>query len=242
VLFRPLAEALLAAGPSPAGRRVLDVACGTGVVARLAAAAGGDATGIDVHPGMLDVARTLEPRVTWLAGDAVALPLPDASFDLAYCQQGLQFVPDLAAALRELHRVLVPGGRLAVALWCDVSRAPGFRAYADALDRFGGPGDLMRRPFRLPDAAVVRDRLGDAGFTDVRVTTCIVPVRFPSVPAFFERQVEASPLSEPLAAVPATTRAAMVRELGDTLADRVDDDGLSFPAESHLFTAAVAGA
>jgi SAM-dependent methyltransferase len=239
-LFGPLARALVAtAGPWPTGHRVLDVACGTGVVARLAARAGGVVAGVDLNPAMLAHARALEPRPAWLRADAVALPFPDGAFDLAICQQGLQFTSDPAAALRELRRVLAPAGRLALALWCDVSRSPGFAAYADALDRHGGPGALMRRPFGLPDAGRIRALVTAAGFHDVRVTTAVVQARFPSVRAFVERQAAASPLAGPVAALPTASREALVRDLESALADRVDDDGLRFPADSHLVRAEV---
>jgi SAM-dependent methyltransferase len=237
VLFRPLAQALLQVARPLRGRRVLDVACGTGVVARLAAAEGGTVVGVDVDPALLAVARDLEPGVDWLRGDAAALPLPDEAFDVAFCQQGLQFVAEPGHALRELHRVLSPGGRIALAVWCDLSRAPGFDALATILDRHGGPGDLMRRPFILGDAATVRGLLAAAGFTDVHVTTHIVAARFPSVRELFHRQVAASPLADPIAALHPAIRESVIRDLEATLGAGLDDDGILFPVASYLITA-----
>lgn len=237
VLFKPLGQALLAVARPLRGRRVLDVACGTGIVARLAAAEGGTVVGVDVDPAMLAVACDLESGVDWLLGDAAALPVPDEAFDVAFCQQGLQFVADPEQGLRELHRALSPGGRLALAVWCDVSRAPGFDALATALDRHGGPGDLMRRPFRLGDSATVRGLLTAAGFTDTHVTTHIVAARFPSVRELFHRQVSASPLADPVAALPPAIRESVIRDLEATLGGAADDDGILFPVASHLITA-----
>ena len=237
VLFRPLAEALTAAAGPVDGAEVLDVACGTGVVARRVAAAAGRTTGLDSSPAMLRVAEGLDSRVRWVTGDAASLPMPDRSVDVAFCQQGLQFTADPAAVLAELHRVLRPGGRLAVALWCDIARAPGFAALAAVLDRHEQPGDMMRRPFRLGAAGPVRDLLAAAGFTAVRCGTCVIAARFPSAAEFYARQVAASPLAAALAGLSAVDEAAIVGDLGEALADRVDDDGLVFPAESHLFTA-----
>jgi len=236
-LFRPLAGALLAAGPPTAGRRVLDVACGTGVVARLVAGTAASVTGVDVNPAMLALAARQEPGVSWVHGDAAALPLPDDAFDVAVCQQGLQFTSDPAAALRELRRVLRPGGALGLALWRDVARAPGFDAYAGALDRQGAPGDLMRRPFALHSHEEVVALVTAAGFGDVQGTTCVVRPRFPSARAFFAQQAAASPLAAPVAAMTPAAREAAVRDLEARLADRVDGEGLSFPVESHLFWA-----
>ncbi|WP_433364577.1 class I SAM-dependent methyltransferase [Actinoplanes sp. CA-142083] len=240
VLFAPLAEALLAAAGPVRGLRVLDVACGTGIVARRAAATAAGVTALDKSPAMLEVAARLDPRVRWVPGDAAELPFADHSFDVAFCQQGLQFTPDPAAVVRELHRVVAPGGRLALALWCDISRAPGFAALATVLDRHGAPGDLMRAPFRLPDADRVHLLLTGGGFTAVDRTTRVLMVRFPSVPEFFARQVAASPLAAALAPLDTATRQAMIEDLGEVLAGHLDGEGLLFPAEAHLFTA-VAG-
>jgi SAM-dependent methyltransferase len=237
VLFAPLAEALLAAAGPVSGRRVLDVACGTGIVARGAAMTAAT-TGLDKNPAMLGLAARLDSRVRWVPGDAAALPFADHSFDVAFCQQGLQFTADPAAALRELCRVLAPGGRLALAVWCDIARSPGFAALATVLDRHGGPGDLMRAPFRLSDPGRVRALLTAGGFAHVRRSTCVITARFPSVPEFLARQVVASPLATALAALNPRTSPAMIDDLEAILADRLDDDGLLFPAESHLVIAA----
>ncbi len=122
-MFAPLATLVLdRVSPRP-GERVLDVACGTGIVARRAARLvgdGGRVVGVDPSPAMLAVARSAavseDVSVEWQEGTAEALPFPDASFDLAFCQMGLQFFPDKQAGLTELHRVLVPGGRTAVSV------------------------------------------------------------------------------------------------------------------------------
>jgi SAM-dependent methyltransferase len=121
-IFGPWAEDLLALAMPTPGERVLDVACGTGVVARLVAqrvAPTGTVVGFDLNPGMLAVARTLPlpqgAKIEWREGNVSAMPFPDASFDLTLCQQGLQFFPDRSAALREMRRVLAPRGRLALA-------------------------------------------------------------------------------------------------------------------------------
>ena len=141
--FGPFADRLVElAAPRPADR-ALDVACGTGIVARRIAARVARAVGLDSNPGMLEVARTVEPSIEWRAAEAGAMPLPDASFDLVLCQQGLQFFPDRAAALREMRRVLAPGGRLAVSAWRAAEHNPGWLRLAEALDRHAG-----RRPAR----------------------------------------------------------------------------------------------
>jgi SAM-dependent methyltransferase len=124
-IFAPWAADLVSLADLRPGERVLDVACGTGVVARLAGervGAGGQITGLDLNEGMLEVARSLPSpagaaAVVWVQGSALAMRLPDASFDVVLCQQGVQFFPDRPLALREMIRVLVPNGRVLASVW-----------------------------------------------------------------------------------------------------------------------------
>jgi ubiquinone/menaquinone biosynthesis C-methylase UbiE len=129
------------AAPQP-GERVLDVACGTGVVARLAAqqvGSNGQVVGLDLNPGMLAVAAAVTPpasptraSITWREANVIALPLAGTTFDIVYCQLGLQFFADRPAALHEMYRVLAPGGRLALMVWRSIQYSPGFGVLADA--------------------------------------------------------------------------------------------------------------
>lgn len=135
---------LVAAADPQSGERVLDVACGASVVARLAATrvGAGRVTGLDLNAGMLAVARSLPAidgaQIEWRVGSALAPPFPDATFDLAFCQFGLMFFADRPAALREMRRVLTPGGRLALNVYGPIARNPAALALADALDRLLG--------------------------------------------------------------------------------------------------------
>jgi ubiquinone/menaquinone biosynthesis C-methylase UbiE len=143
-VFRPWATDLLELADLQHGERVLDVACGTGIVARLAAeqvGIAGEVTGLDLNAGMLRVARSLPAPpgapVTWVEGSALAMPLPNASFDVVLCQQGFQFFPDQAAGLQELKRVLVPGGRMLLSIW--EGATPYTSAMAAAVQKHVGP-------------------------------------------------------------------------------------------------------
>ena len=143
-IFGPWAADLVAlAAPQP-GERILDAACGTGAVAREAVhvlGASGRVTGLDLNAGMLTIAREHDPQgsVQWQEGSVQAMPFPDGVFTLLLCQQGLQFCPDRAAALREMYRVLASGGRLVLSVWRAMERTPGFLALSQALARHVSP-------------------------------------------------------------------------------------------------------
>ena len=156
-IFAPWVPALLGLAAPQIGERFLDVACGTGVVARHAVSRigpTGRVVGLDMNPKMLDMARARGPSVEWKEGDAQALPFADREFDMVVCQQGLQFFPNRDVALREMHRVLAPGGRLALALWSEIESSPGHDALAQGLERHIGPeaaalrAGLRTRPCR----------------------------------------------------------------------------------------------
>jgi SAM-dependent methyltransferase len=185
-LFRPWAEQMVEAMELAAGERVLDIACGTGIVARLAKQRVGDrgrVTGVDASPGMLAVARRIAPAVDWREGDAAALPLGyEEAFDVVFCQQGLQFFPDRPAAVREMHRALVPEGRLAVSTWRPDEEIPLFFALRRVAE--GKVGPIQDRRHGFGDGALLGALLRDAGFEDVRCRTVTRRIRFDDGTAF----------------------------------------------------------
>ena len=141
-IFAPWALDLIEAAALRPGERVLDIACGTGIVARTAArtlGGGASVVGLDLSAPMLEAARSAAKAegvsAEWKEGSAVKLPLADATFDVAFCQQGLQFFPDRPTALREMYRILAPTGRLVLSVWREIERSPGFAVLADALTR-----------------------------------------------------------------------------------------------------------
>jgi ubiquinone/menaquinone biosynthesis C-methylase UbiE len=190
-IFEPCTRILVEHAAPRVGEAALDLACGTGQVARRVAPLVGEqgrVTGLDLNPGMLAVARKLTPpqgaAIDWREGDAVEPDLPDAAFDLVLCQHGLQFFPDRAAALRHVRRVLRPGGRLALAVWRGLDRHPVFRALAEAeaphLLPLGMTFEDLAAPFSLGDAAELRALLADAGFTSVELADRSIEARFPA--------------------------------------------------------------
>jgi SAM-dependent methyltransferase len=177
------------------GDRVLDVACGTGVLTREAVRRCGPAgavTGFDLSPEMLAVAARLSPAgATWRQGSAESLPFGDETFDAVVSQFGLMFFPDRVAALREMRRVLVPGGRLAVAVWGSLAETPAYAAEVALVGRVAGheAADALRTPFALGDPERMAELCAQAGIEGARVGLHQGRGRFPSVRSMVEVDV-----------------------------------------------------
>ena len=173
------------------GDRVLDVACGTGVLARAAASRAGPTgavTGLDFSPGMLAVAARVSPGLRWQQGTAEALPFPDQSFDAVVSQFGLMFFPDRVGALREMMRVLVPGGRLAVAVWGSLADTPAYAAEVALVDRLAGPtvAEALRSPFVLGEPARMTELFDAAAIPGARIRSQQGRGRFSSIRIMLE--------------------------------------------------------
>jgi SAM-dependent methyltransferase len=178
--------------------------------------------------------------VEWREGSAVTLPLSDATFDVAFCQQGLQFFPDRPAALREMRRILAPGGRLVLSVWRGIERSPGFAVLADALTRHISPeaGALMTAgPFGLSNSEALRTLTAEASFSDITVRPILKTLRFPSTDEFVTRYVSGSALANFVAGVDDDSRAALLTDVKAKLQLYVDDQGLAFPIESNVAVA-----
>lgn len=192
-LFEQFCESVLdAAGVGP-GDAVLDVGCGTGVLTAAAAArvgAGGSATGLDLNPGMLEVAARARPDAHWEQGDAQHLPYPDGTFDAVVSQFALMFVPDPVRALQEASRVTRRGGRLAVAVWAPLTDSPGYAALAELLaDVVGESGrQSLAAPFSLGAPGELARLFARAG---LEASTTAVPgtARFASLTEWLETEV-----------------------------------------------------
>jgi len=237
----PWAPGLVALAALQQGERVLDLACGTGVVTRLAApevGPTGQVTGLDINAGMLAVARSLPPpsgaSITWAEGNAGAMDLPDASFEVILCQQGLQFFPDKPAALREMHRVLVPGGRVLLSVW--KSAGPYNVAVGEALEQHVGleTARTFRASRVVPDSEALHRLLVEAGFRAVEIRPSAMSIRLPSLETFVLGHLSGMPVAGAVAALSEEQRAALARQVKIALRPYADGDGVAVPDEINI--------
>ncbi len=244
-LFRPWAEITLDALNLAPGDRILDIACGTGIVARIASERLGNGVcvaGIDINPDMLAVGRRVAPHIDWREGNASNLPLRQGEqFDVVVCQQGVQFFPDKPAALLEMRRALAPGGRLAVSAWRSDEENPFFRALrAVAEERLGAIED-QRHSFG--NAAALEELLAGAGFQSIRCRTVSLIMRFDESAPFL--QMNSMALVSMSAAGKRMTPEekkeaveAIVSNSVSTLERYRDGSGVAFELRTNLATAA----
>ena len=242
-IFARWAPDLVAAARPRPGERVLDIACGTGVVTRLLyerVAPHGRTVGLDLNPGMLAAARTATHgrEIEWLEGSVTNMPLADGAFDIIVCQQGLQFFPDKAVALREMRRVLAPTGRLAASVFRSVEHAPGYRILHEALARHVGPDKAELPPFSLGDAQMIRDLVGAAGFRDIRIRADVKLTRFQSAEHFVRSVIDGAPsMLGALAEQGPHVLDAIVAEVVAAAGTYTDDEGWATAQVANIITA-----
>lgn len=250
-LAAPWAEDLLGrAAPQP-GEHVLDVACGTGIVARLAAprvGPTGGVVGVDPNPGMLGVARAAAAgegvAIDWREGRGEALPVDDTAFDLVCCQQGLQFFEDRGAGLREMRRVLAPDGRVAVSVGQAIEHHPLHAAIDEITARHLGAPLFARTIFSLGDADQIRMLLEGAGFRGVVIEPLSLTARVPDPAGFVRLQVLGVAAFAPALAEMAPPRreaaiAAVLAEAEAVVRPYVEDGTLVVPTHAHIAQAHV---
>ena len=238
----PWTEDLIRQARCKGGDRVLDVACGPGLVAGKVNEVSQTIckiTGIDVNEVMLNAARRTLPDIDWYLGSATQLPFDDGSFDVVFCQQGLQYFPDRPKGMCEMHRVLAPGGRLAVNVWGPFERQPFDVIYREGLRAFLGPEALNPSTlgFSLNTYGELHKLAMDAGFTDVKVRFENRTARYPDVREFLVGWTQASPNAARFQAISEETRAHFVAYLIERLDSYTDDTGLVISRENHFLLA-----
>jgi ubiquinone/menaquinone biosynthesis C-methylase UbiE len=228
-----------AAGVAP-GQAVLDVACGTGVVAREAAdrmGGRGRVVGLDLNQGMLTVAGRLRPDIAWRRGDAAELPFDDGSFDVVLCQAALMFFPDHARALREMARVAADGGTVAVQVWDRLEAQAGYRQFFEVVARHAGEAavDLWSAYWALGDLELLAALFQAAGLRATTTRTRDGAVRFASTDELVRTEVEATPLGERIGP---EVYARLLEDAGAALRRFVTAGGrVELPIRGHLVVA-----
>ena len=244
-ILGPWAPLLVETAGIVPGECVLDVACGTGVVTRIAAertGITGKVVGLDLNPDMIAVAQALPPpagaTIEWLTRSALDLGLEDAFFDAVLCQQGLQFFPDKLTALREMRRVLRSGGRLALSVWSSIGHYNS--AVGKALEQFIGR-DTAQRFWASRQAPSKDELLGlaiDAGFSDAQISLARLDIRLPQLDQFAIQHLAATPVASAIAAAGAETRGMIGASVMHQLERYADTEGtVSYPEETYVLTA-----
>jgi ubiquinone/menaquinone biosynthesis C-methylase UbiE len=239
-LFQDWTAIVLDAASVTSGQRVLDVACGTGVLARAAAYRVGDSgsvVGLDINDGMLAVARRNAPNIDWRQGQAEDILFDDQSFDAVVSQFGLMFFDNRAAALAEMMRVLRPDGKMSVAVWDKLENTPGYAAMVTLLERLFGEeyANGIRAPYNLGDTKKLEQILADADIGQFEITTHRGTVRFPSLEGWLYTDIKGWVLADMLND---DQFDLLQSEAPKALGEFVNDDGsVSFSSPAHVITA-----
>lgn len=246
-MFKPWSNILLRHVNLQLGERVLDIACGTGIVARQAApwvGATGHVTAVDMNPAMLAVARHVPLpaglAIQWQQGNAIDLSFADGSFDVTFCQHGLQSIPDRAAALREMRRVLAPGGRALVMVLQALALHPVFEALMQSVaNQLAFPLSAVMTPFVMSDVDALHALFEKTGFKTVHIHPETCTMHFPNPESFVPLAVASSAAAIPaFAQLAAPERAALVEavrtEVEPILQKYRDAEKVSFPMFANV--------
>ncbi len=244
-LFAPWASYLVQSADPQPGEHILDVACGTGIVARRVAprvGSDGMVVGLDLNPDMLAVARATAERqgltIEWSEGRAEKLLFPNGNFDLVLCQFGLMFFADRHAALTEMHRVLTKSGRVLLSVWRGLDRHPFYQALHDVSQRRLGMSSVQD-VFALGAADELRGLLTDAGFQHVEIEPVSMTARFPNPEEFLAWEIDVDPAAIPLMQhldTPArqAIMAAIIEDMKAPLQEVMQNDHVVIPFHAHI--------
>lgn len=239
-LFQQWTQQMTESAQITAGQHILDVACGTGVLARAAArrtGLAGSVVGLDINEGMLEVARRINPDIEWRQGKAETLPFDNERFDSVASQFGLMFFVDQGAALREMFRVLRPGGHLVVAVWDALESTPGYATMVELLQRLFGDqtADALRAPFSLGDKNHLGALFRRAGIYNAQIETYPGTARFPSIDSWVYTDIKGWTLDD---MIDDAQYELFLREARGGLQPFVKADGsVEFNTPAHIVTA-----
>lgn len=239
-LFQEWAARVMEAAKISKGDSVLDVGCGTGILARTIAkhiTAGGKLVGLDLNEGMLRVAAQINPEIDYRLGSAESLPFPDESFDAVVSQFSLMFFTDRPKALKEMMRVLKPQGHFAVAVWDSLENNPGYQALINLLQQLFGDqaADPLRSPFALGNTQRLIELFEQAGLPSPYINTIQGVARFPSIRTWVYTEIKGWTISEMLND---QQFEELLTKAETTLHSFLKPDGtVSFAMPAHIVTA-----
>lgn len=238
-IFADWAAPLLDAAGVGLGQSVLDVACGTGILARTAVARVGPTgrvTGLDLNEGMLTVARRLSTDIEWRQGDAQNLPFSDDRFDVVLCQSALMFFPDATQALREMARVCTPGGVVGVQVYSTLDDQPAYGPWVHMVARYAGPEaiSLLSTYWAHGDVDVLTGRFEAVGLEVTAVHSLVGTARFGSVDELVRTEISSTPLVD---RITDDVQQRILQESQGILGVYRTDTGLEAPLAGHLVIA-----
>lgn len=241
-LFAPWPRHVIDGTNIQEGAHVLDIACGSGVLARAAferTGKSGRVVGLDPAPGMIAAAKEVEPNIEWVLGSAEDLPFDDETFENVVSQFGMMFFQDRLKAASEMHRVTKPGGKLAVAVWHSVDQNPAYSDIASVLEQHVSPeaANAVKIPFCLGDPVQVAQLLSQAGFDDVVFETKREQAEFPSTRTMVEVELRGW---LPLFGIQLTEEkiADVLAKSDATLSKYATPSGVAeFPTSAYILTA-----
>jgi ubiquinone/menaquinone biosynthesis C-methylase UbiE len=245
-IFIPWAKLLLERAQLQNGEDVLDAACGTGIVSRMAKAIVGNqgrVVGVDLNGGMLAVAGNLSlaehTNIEWIETDIGSMPLAGKSFDVAFCQHGLQFFPEKLAALKEIRRLLRPGGRCIICVAQGLEKNPLMRSQVDAYTKHdsGVAAEAIKTVCALNDSNELKKLFIDAGFADVQLDTVSLTLSHVNGAEFIANGIGATPASGLIAEWDENSRNALVTDILAGFGEYYDGQSLRFP---HVSTVVIA--
>ncbi len=233
------AEELVKRADLHGNEKVLDVACGTGLVARCAAGGLHNCNliyGIDVNEVMINKAREIERNINWQNCDVTDMPFADNYFNVVFCQQGLQYFSDPSLSLKQMHRVLVEKGRILLSVWRPIQYSPFYDSLCKVLGAYldGKAASMLSAAFNFGDSKQLKTLFENAGFSTVNINIVIKQMCCSPFDEFIAGGMMATPFYKNIQEMPAEKREAMFLDIYNSNQDYVDDNGLTAPTESYV--------
>ncbi len=177
--------------------------------------------------------------IQWKQGDVTALPFSDAKFDVALCQQGLQYFPDRSRALNEINRVLVNKGRVVFSVWRPIEYFPFYSVLHRVLEQYvsAEAASMLASAFTLGDSMQLRVLLENAGFKNIDICLTIKQMRYSPLEQFLIGGFVASPFANDILALEESKREEMFQTIKNSISNYIDDHGLAAPMECYVVSA-----